>query len=170
MRGALDSFHIEAKYYFMMLPGNPVTTWQKYQMRLFPHLYALIFDILYSLKYWVLLTWYLNTITYKSRLTQKKLHKKTDAIFSIYGRNGINPWHFFLILSWAFRGHWGRRRPPSEGGRFWGWKKNFTKKNNLALQLCFPCYGIFPTRNALKLTFVFFQLQLYGYYIVHCRG
>ena len=26
-----------------------------------------------------------NTITYKSRLTQKKLHKKTDAIFSIYG-------------------------------------------------------------------------------------
>ena len=25
------------------------------------------------------------TITYKSRLTQKKLHKKTDAIFSIYG-------------------------------------------------------------------------------------
>ena len=39
--------------------------------------------------------------------------------------------------------------------------KNFlTKKNNLAFQLCFPCYGIFPTRNALKLTFVFFQLQL----------
>ena len=31
------------------------------------------------------------TITYKSRLTQKKLYKKTDAIFSIYGRNGINP-------------------------------------------------------------------------------
>ena len=27
----------------------------------------------------------LYTITYKSRLTQKKLHKKTDAIFSIYG-------------------------------------------------------------------------------------
>ena len=27
----------------------------------------------------------LNTITYKSMLTQKKLHKKTDAIFSIYG-------------------------------------------------------------------------------------
>ena len=46
----------------------------------------------------------------------------------------------------------------------------FTKTNNLAFQLCFPCYGIFPTRNALKLTFVFFQLQLYGYYIAHCRG
>ena len=60
MRGVWDSFHIEAKYYFMMLPGNPVTTWQKYQMRLFPHLYALIFDILYSLKYWVWLTWYLK--------------------------------------------------------------------------------------------------------------
>ena len=26
-----------------------------------------------------------HTITYKSRLTQKKLYKKTDAIFSIYG-------------------------------------------------------------------------------------
>ena len=25
----------------------------------------------------------------------KKLHKKTDAIFSIYGKNGIMPWHFF---------------------------------------------------------------------------
>ena len=27
----------------------------------------------------------MHTITYKSRLTQKKLYKKTDAIFSIYG-------------------------------------------------------------------------------------
>ena len=36
----------------------------------------------------------------------------------------------------------------------------FTKTKNLAFQLCFPCYGIFPTRNALKLTFVFFQFQL----------
>ena len=67
---------------------------------------------------------------------------------------------FFLILTWAFRGRWGRRRPPSEGGRFWGWNFFFTKTNNLAFQLCFPCYGIFPTRNALKLTFVFFQFQL----------
>ena len=49
-------------------------------------------------------------------------------------------------------------------------EKNFTKKNNLVFQLCFPCYGIFPARNTLKLTFVFFQLQLYGYYIAHCRG
>ena len=39
------------------------------------------------------------TITYKSRLTQKKLYKKTDAIFSIYGRNGIKPWHFFFEFS-----------------------------------------------------------------------
>ena len=38
----------------------------------------------------------LNTITYKSRLTQNKLHKKMDAIFSIYGKNGIIPWYFFL--------------------------------------------------------------------------
>ena len=40
--------------------------------------------------------YYLYTITYKSRLTPKKWHKKTDAIFSIYGKNGIIPWHFFL--------------------------------------------------------------------------
>ena len=52
----------------------------------------------------------LNTITYKSRLTQKKLYKETDAIFSIYGKNGIIPWHFFWILSWAFRGCWGRMK------------------------------------------------------------
>ena len=38
-------------------------------------------------------------------------------------------------LIWAFWGH---------QGRFWGWKKK------LAFQLCFTCYGIFPTRNALK--------------------
>ena len=31
------------------------------------------------------------TITQKSRLTAKKWHKKTDAIFSIYGRTGIIP-------------------------------------------------------------------------------
>ena len=36
-----------------------------------------------------------DTITSKSRLTQKKCSKKTDAIFSIYGTNGIIPWHFF---------------------------------------------------------------------------
>ena len=58
-----------------------------------------------TMVYFVLL---LLTTTYKSRLTQKKLYKKTDAIFSIYGKNGIIPWHFFLILSVAFRGHWGR--------------------------------------------------------------
>ena len=27
----------------------------------------------------------------------KKIVQKTDAIFSIYGRHGINPWHFFLF-------------------------------------------------------------------------
>ena len=98
-----------------------------------------------------------------------KIAQKNDAIFSIYGRNGINPWHFFLILTWAFRGRWGQRRPPSEGGRFWGWKIFFTKTKKLAFQLCFPWYGIFPTRNALKLTFVFFQFQLLApamYYII----
>ena len=51
---------------------------------------------------------YLITITYKSRLTQKKLYKKTDAIFSVYGKKGIIPWHFLLILTVAFWGHWGR--------------------------------------------------------------
>ena len=39
-------------------------------------------------------------------------------------------------------------------------EKKFTKKNNLAFQLCFPCYGIFPTRNALNLTFVFFSAPI----------
>ena len=56
----------------------------------------------------------LVTITYKSRLTQKKWHKKTDAIFSIHGKNGIIPWHFFQILSWAFRGCWGRMTSDGE--------------------------------------------------------
>ena len=27
---------------------------------------------------------------------KKKLYKKTDAIFSIYGKYRINPWHFFF--------------------------------------------------------------------------
>ena len=39
------------------------------------------------------------TITYKSRLTQNKLHKKNDAISSIYGKNGMIPWQFFKILT-----------------------------------------------------------------------
>ena len=34
---------------------------------------------------YLFLTWKGHTITYKSRLTQKKLYKKNDAIFSIYG-------------------------------------------------------------------------------------
>ena len=36
-----------------------------------------------------------NTIRKNSMLTQKKLDKKSDVIFSIYGRNWIIPWHFF---------------------------------------------------------------------------
>ena len=62
----------------------------------------------------------------------------------------------------------------AEGGRLvkeadFEAEKKITIKNNLAFQLCFPCYGIFPTRNALKLTFVFFQFQLLApamYYII----
>ena len=42
---------------------------------------------------------YLYTTTYKSMLTQKKWHKKSNAISSIYGKNGIIPWYFFLILT-----------------------------------------------------------------------
>ena len=37
-------------------------------------------------------------------------------------------------------------------------KKNSNKKLNFSNFACM-CYGIFPTRNALKITFVFFQLQ-----------
>ena len=44
----------------------------------------------------------------------KKMAQKTDAIFSIYGKNGIIPWHFFQILSWAFRGRWGRMTSDGE--------------------------------------------------------
>ena len=50
---------------------------------------------------------YLYTTTYNSRVTQKKWHKKTNAIFSSLGKNGIVPWHFFQILSWAFWVIWG---------------------------------------------------------------
>ena len=39
---------------------------------------------------------------------KKNCTKKNNAIFSIYGKNGIIPWHFFQILCVAFRGHWGR--------------------------------------------------------------
>ena len=52
-----------------------------------------------------------NTITYKSRLTQIKLYKKNDAIFSIYGRNGIKLWHFFEFSLGSFE------VIDSEGGR-----------------------------------------------------
>ena len=31
--------------------------------------------------------------------SKKKLHKKTDAISSIYGKDGMIPWHFFKILT-----------------------------------------------------------------------
>ena len=53
----------------------------------------------------------------------------------------------------------------AEGGRLvkeanFEAEKKVTKTDNLAFQLSFPCYGIFPTGNALKLTFVFFQFQL----------
>ena len=36
-----------------------------------------------------------DTITYKSSLTPQKMYKKTNAIFSMYGKNGIIPWLFF---------------------------------------------------------------------------
>ena len=31
---------------------------------------------------------------------QKKIVQKNDAIFSIYGKNGVIPWHFFWILTY----------------------------------------------------------------------
>ena len=48
--------------------------------------FKLIFGLLIIQRFFLF-----HTITYKSRLTQKKLHKKTDGIFSIYGKNGIIP-------------------------------------------------------------------------------
>ena len=47
----------------------------------------------------------LYTITYKSRLTPKKWHKKTNTkTDSIYRTNGIITWHFFYKFSlWPFK-------------------------------------------------------------------
>ena len=39
---------------------------------------------------------FLNHYHLEVQAKPKKWHQKTDAIFSIYGRNGIIPWHFFL--------------------------------------------------------------------------
>ena len=33
---------------------------------------------------------------------------------TLYGKNGIIPWHFFLILRWAFRGCWGQMTSDNE--------------------------------------------------------
>ena len=38
---------------------------------------------------------FIDTTTYKSRLTQKKMYKNTDAIFSIYGKTGLSHDIFF---------------------------------------------------------------------------
>ena len=78
-----------------------------------PWLHSII-NFKLTTKYWFSKRWkskYLSTctktrtlctITYKSSLTQKKFYNKTDTIFSIYGKNGINPWHFFWIVTWPF--------------------------------------------------------------------
>ena len=41
-------------------------------------------------------------------------------------------------------------------------EKKIPTEKKLAFQLCFRCWGISPTRNAFKLTFLFFQLQLFS--------
>ena len=48
----------------------------------------------------------------------QKMAQKIDAIFSIYGKNGIIPWHIFKILTVAFRGRWGWMTIDVE---FWGY-------------------------------------------------
>ena len=47
---------------------------------------------------------------------------------------------------------------PPKACRRLKWMVPYQKK--IAFQLCFPWYGIFPTRNALKLTFVFEKRQV----------
>ena len=69
-----------------------------------------------------------DTITYKFRITQKKLHKKPMLFLASMGETGLTHDIFFLIITWAFWGHWGRRRLPSEGGQFSGLKKIYYKK------------------------------------------
>ena len=86
-------------------------------------------------------------------------------LFSVYmGKMGLTHDIFFEFSLRPFE------LVEAEGGRLVKEADFEAKRNNLASQLCFPCYGIFPTRNALKLKFVFFQFQVYGYYIAHCRG
>ena len=52
------------------------------------------------------------------------------------------------VLTRAFRGRQGQRRPSSEGGWFWGWKCLFKKKKKISF--AFMCYGSFPTSNGSK--------------------
>ena len=60
--------------------------------------------------------------------------QKTDPNFSIYGRNGIIQWHFFLILTWAIQGCWGQMTIDVE---FWGYdlKFFFAKSEPMAANL-----------------------------------
>ena len=51
------------------------------------------------------------------QVNQKKMYKKNDGIFSIYGRIWIIHDIFILILTWAFWGRWGRMMIDVE---FWG--------------------------------------------------
>ena len=80
----------------------------------------------------------------------KKCHKKAMLFLASMGGTGLtHDIDSHLGLSKSLR--------PKEAD--FEAEKNLLK-NDIAFQLCFPSYGIFPTRNALKLTFAFFQLQL----------
>ena len=59
------------------------------------HFFQLKFGLSEKPKICVLLRNF-NTTTYKSSLTQKKLYKKTNAIFSIYGKKRDYPMTFLL--------------------------------------------------------------------------
>ena len=96
--------------------------------------------------------------------SKKKCTKKPMLFLASMGETGLSHDIFFEFSLGPFE------VVEAEGGRLVK-EADFEAENFFYyFQLCFPCYGIFPNRNALKLTFVFFQFHVYGYYIVHCRG
>jgi hypothetical protein len=64
------------------------------------------------------------------------------------------------VLTRAFRGRRGRRRPPSEGGRFWGWKKFLKQKKCLAFQLWFYVFMQFSHSKCLKTNICLFSAPI----------
>ena len=103
------------------------------------------------------------TTTYKSRLTQKKRYKKTDAIFSIYGKNGIIPWHFL-------NSHCGLSRSLRSNDLGW---LNFEVVTSKVWH-CFSKFGSSPQKGKVDLcttngskVLIYLTLQYFKFYCTH---